>query len=83
VLAIAEQTELLVIAGTSGVTHLPTQVAWLTSRNNGILINIDIERNLFTNLAEGSRLGMFLQEPSESALPRLVHMMKQYLSGSS
>ena len=80
-LAIAEQTEFLIIVGTSGATNLPTQVAWLVNRNDGILLNIDIERNLFANLALGSRRGMFLEEPSETALPRLVSQMKQYLSG--
>ena len=80
-LAIAEQTELLIIVGTSGSTNLPTQVAGLVNRNDGILLNIDIERNLFTNLAEGSRHGMFLKESSETALPRLVNLMKEYVKG--
>jgi NAD-dependent deacetylase len=80
-LAIAEKTELLIIVGTSGTTNLPTQVAWLASRNNAILLNIDIERNFFTNLAEGSRQGMFLQWTSETVIPRIVNLMKEALKG--
>jgi NAD-dependent deacetylase len=81
-LAVAERTELLIIVGTAGSTNLPNQVAWLVSRNDGILINIDTEKNLFANLALGSRRGFFLKEPSEKALPELVKQMKRYTSGS-
>ena len=82
-LAVAERTELLIIVGTSGSTNLPNQVAWLANRNDGILINIDTEKNLFANLALGSRRGFFLQESSETVLPGLVKQMKRYTSGGT
>jgi NAD-dependent deacetylase len=79
-LAIAEQTDLLIIAGTSGSTNLPNQVAWLVSRKGGAIINIDIERNLFADLALSGRRGHFIKAASGTALPQVVELMKQYLA---
>ena len=75
-LKVARQTELLIIVGTSGATSLPNHVAWEVKNNNGILIDINIEKNTFTDLALSSRQGIFIKEPSSKALPKILNLLK-------
>ncbi len=76
-LNVAQQTELLIIIGTSGATNLPNQVAWEVSRHDGIIIDVNIEENPFSNLALQSSNGYFIKEASSTALP----CMWEVLSG--
>jgi NAD-dependent deacetylase len=68
-LVVASQTELLLTVGTSGATNLPNQVAWGVYQKGGTIIDINIERNPFSELAERSRCGAFIQGMSSSVLP--------------
>lgn len=68
-LNVARQSELLIIIGTSGATNLPNQVAWEVSRHDGIIIDVNIEENPFSNLALQSNRGYFIKEASSTALP--------------
>lgn len=74
-LNVARQTALLIIVGTSGATSLPNLVAWEVKNNNGILIDINIEKNAFSNLALSSRQGIFIKEPSSKALPEILNLL--------
>lgn len=48
----ARQTDLLIVAGTSGTTNLPNQVAWEVSRRPGaVIVDINIDANPFAALA--------------------------------
>jgi NAD-dependent deacetylase len=76
VLSVARQTDVLIIVGTSGATNLPNLVAWEVKNNNGILIDINIEENTFSNLALASQRGVFIKEPSSKALPNILNMLK-------
>lgn len=71
-LVAAEKTDLLVIVGTSGVTNLPNQVARTVFQQGKPIIDINIEKNPFSELAEKSTGGGFIQEPSATVLPRLT-----------
>ena len=75
-LSVARQTDILIIVGTSGATSLPNLVAWEVKNNNGILIDINIEENTFSNLALASQRGVFIKEPSSKALPNILNMLK-------
>ena len=75
-LNVARQTELLIIVGTSGATSLPNRVAWEVKNNNGILLDINIEENIFSNLALSSRQGVFIKEPSSKALPKILSLLR-------
>ncbi len=79
-LAVAAGTDLLIIVGTSGATNLPNQVAGMVKRRGGILIDINIERNLFSDLALSGGRGFFIQAPSGTALPEIVEVMKHALT---
>ncbi|MFC1829604.1 NAD-dependent deacetylase [Thermodesulfobacteriota bacterium] len=70
----AEETDLLLIVGTSGATNLPNQVAWTVHSRNGTIIDINIEKNIFSKLALNSRHGTFMKEPSGRALPRILEL---------
>jgi len=75
-LKVAAETELLIIVGTSGATNLPNQIAWEVKHRDGIIVDINIAENPFTNLALNSRRGFFIQEPSGAALPKIVALLK-------
>jgi NAD-dependent deacetylase len=67
----ADQTGLLIIVGTSGSTNLPNQVAMRVYQAGGMIIDINLEPNPFSQMAEASG-GYFLQYPSGTILPELV-----------
>jgi NAD-dependent protein deacetylase/lipoamidase len=69
---VAANTNLLVIVGTSGATALPNHVASLVQQNKGTIIDINPEENPFSELAESSPHGMFIQQSSSSVLPALL-----------
>ena len=75
-LAVAAKTKLLIIVGTSGATNLPNQIAWTVKRNGGALIDVNIERNVFSDLALSGGRGFFIKAPSGTALPEIVQIMK-------
>ena len=68
----AEKTGLLLIAGTSGATNLPNQVAMAVKHHNGIIIDINVEPNPFTNLALSIENGYFIKQTSSIALTSIL-----------
>ena len=70
----ASQTDLLIVAGTSGATNLPNQVAWATQQRGGLIIDINPQENPFSALAVQSG-GYFLQQPGGEVLPELVELL--------
>jgi NAD-dependent deacetylase len=76
VLALARRTDLLLIVGTSGATNLPAQVAMTVARRGATLIDINIEVDPFSRLAEASTGGGFVQAPSGEALPELLCLLE-------
>lgn len=79
-LKVAQETELLLIVGTSGATNLPNQVAWEVKSHQGIIVDINIEMNPFSELALGSKRGFFLREASGAALPSVMECYNQALT---
>ncbi len=71
----AQETDLLIIVGTSGATNLPNQVATQVKSRGGIIIDINIEENPFTDLALQDGNGFFIKETSTSALPAIVDVL--------
>lgn len=71
-LAAADRAALLLTVGSSGTTNLPSQVAWRAYQNQATIIDVNIERNPFSDLAEKSPQGAFLQGPSASLLPAIT-----------
>ncbi|MBW2367701.1 MAG: RNA polymerase subunit sigma [Deltaproteobacteria bacterium] len=75
-LKLASQTRLLLVVGTSGSTNLPVLVAQKMLRRNGILIDINIEEDPFSIMAEKSG-GEFIQETSARALPAVLKVFSE------
>ena len=74
-LSTARKTALLLIVGTAGATNLPNQVAREVYQNGGIIVDINIEHNPFSQLAQSSQHGFFIQESSATVLPALLEIM--------
>ena len=63
------------MVGTAGATNLPNQVAQEVYQQGGVIIDVNIDANPFSKLAENSARGLFIREPSASALPALMAAM--------
>lgn len=75
-LNVAGETDLLLVVGTSGATSLPNQVVWEVKHRNGIIIDVNIEENPFSNIALSTRQGFFVKKPSGEALPDILQRFK-------
>jgi NAD-dependent deacetylase len=71
-LKVADNTNLLVIVGTSGATALPNHVVSRVQANKGTIIDINPEHNPFSEAAKASPGGMFLQQKSAGILSTIV-----------
>ena len=71
----AARTDLLITVGTSGATNLPNQVAWLVYQNGGTILDINIEQNPFSEIAESSPGGAFIQGASAKILPEIAEIL--------
>jgi len=78
-LKVAEETDLLLVVGTSGATSLPNQVVWEVKHRNGIIIDINIEKNPFSDIALNSRQGFFIKQPSGETLPDILQRFKDVI----
>jgi NAD-dependent deacetylase len=76
-LHVARETELLIVVGTSGATNLPFQIVWEVKNHGGIIIDINIEENPFSDLALKSGRGVFIKQPSSKALPSILQLFKE------
>jgi NAD-dependent deacetylase len=72
-LAAARSASLLVVVGTSGATSLPMRIATECMRRGVPIIDVNIEPNVFSEMAEAN--GVKLTGPSASALPELVDLL--------
>jgi NAD-dependent deacetylase len=68
----AAATGVLIVVGTSGATNLPNQVVRIAKSRGALVVDVNIEANLFTRLALSGGDGFFIQQPSAAALPLLV-----------
>ncbi len=73
---VAENSELLIIAGTSGATTLPNHIAAIVYNNKKTIIDINIEESPFTEMAKKSPNGLFLNMKCSEGLAKLTTNMK-------
>ena len=71
-LAAANETEVLIIAGTSGATTLPNLVVDRVRRNGGTIIDINIAESPFTPLALASPQGRFINRTCSAGMVELL-----------
>lgn len=79
-LAAAASAGLLITVGTSGATNLPNQVVEMVLRDGELMVDVNIEPNLFSHAAVQSGNGYFLQGPSGEVLPELVQLFENALA---
>lgn len=71
-LRVAAQTGFLIVVGTSGATNLPNHIVRQVLQHGGLILNLDITENRFSELILASGRGYFLKQPSSLALPQVV-----------
>lgn len=72
----AKQSQLLIVAGTTLMTNLPSHIMEHFYHHGKPIINIDIEAGNAAQLAEASDGGAFIQVRSSEALPELVDLLQ-------
>jgi len=70
----AADTDLLIVAGTSGATNLPNQIVLLAVQRRIPIIDINLEPSPFSEPAAASPGGMFLQQSCSEALAAIAGM---------
>ena len=76
-LNVANETDVLIIAGTSGSTTLPNLIVNTVFQNDGTIIDINIDENPFTELAINSRGGKFMKTTCSKGLRSVVDLIRQ------
>ncbi|MEN7548800.1 Sir2 family NAD-dependent protein deacetylase [Rapidithrix thailandica] len=76
-LKIAGKTGLLLIVGTMGTTNLPNQIFDTVRFKQGIVVDINLEDNLFSEEIRDSRTGFLLRGKSSELLPQLVDEIRK------
>ena len=71
-MAVAAATDLLIVVGTAGATNLPNQVAWAVKRRGGAIVDVNIEPNVFSDMARSGGRGFFAKGPSGTILPEMA-----------
>jgi NAD-dependent deacetylase len=72
----AEETDLLLVIGTSGATNLPMQVGALVARKGAALIDVNPEPNPFSEMAQSLPNGYHHQGASGEILPQMVELLR-------
>lgn len=75
-LTLARITDLLIIVGTAGATNLPNQIAALVAASGGTIIDINIQRNLFSEIAAKTKKGFFWESSSSDALTKIAMLLR-------
>jgi len=71
----AARTNLLLVAGTSGATNLPTQIVMIAHQRSVPILVVDTEPTSFSELAESSGGGMLIRGPADVEIPGIVSQL--------
>ena len=74
----ANETDLLIIVGTSGATTLPNIIAETVFNHGKTIIDINVDRSPFSDLAVNSPDGGFIKDSSTDVLPQLSRLCSEY-----
>lgn len=78
----ANQTDLLIIAGTSGATTLPNHIASTVLARGKAIVDINIEENPFSDMARQSHGGRFIQDTCSNGLVKIIDLIKKISNNS-
>jgi NAD-dependent deacetylase len=79
-LNIDKNTGLLFIVGTSGATNLPNQIVAQTLKYGGTIVDINIEENHFSRLAQQKQNGYVIQGKSSVVLSEIEQVIKEIIN---
>lgn len=68
----AAEADLLLVVGTSGATNLPMRVGQTCFTNGAALVDVNLEENPFSDLAERSPRGFFARGTATERLPEIA-----------
>ena len=71
----AKNTGLLFIAGTSGATSLPQEIAKTTIKYGGYVVDLNVEDNHFTELLKHNKRRLIIRRPSRELLPEIEQLL--------
>jgi NAD-dependent deacetylase len=71
----ADRAAVLIVVGTTGATNLPNRIVDRFLRHKGLMIDINIEMDVFAHSAI-NKGGYFIQSGSASALPQIVETLR-------
>ena len=74
-LAVAAESALLVVIGTSGATNLPIQVGMRVAERDGYLVDVNPEENPFSELAGECANGTAVTGKAAECLPRIAEVL--------
>ncbi|RLB53673.1 MAG: RNA polymerase subunit sigma, partial [Deltaproteobacteria bacterium] len=77
----AGAADLLVVVGTAGQTNLPLQVGELVARRGAPMVVVNPDPSPFTQFAEQSERGLFLQGTAGELIPPLGERIAERLGG--
>lgn len=81
-LKVADQTDLLVVVGTSGATNLPTHVVNIVTLNDKTMIDINPTENKFSRIADNYEYGYALQGKGGEVLPEIMKVFQEAAKGA-
>ncbi|MEQ1484961.1 Sir2 family NAD-dependent protein deacetylase [Methyloglobulus sp.] len=79
----ASKTALLIVVGTTGSANIPNQIVATVLRRGGTVIDINPNFNVFSEAAQRSAGGLFLQGNSASILPTLADLIIDLIANGS
>jgi NAD-dependent deacetylase len=74
-LAAARKASLLLVVGTSGATNLPMQIGQLAFHREIAFVDVNLEKNPFSEMAEASPRGFFARGTACERLPEIVRAL--------
>ena len=75
-LRVAAETHLLMVVGTAGATTLPNHIVNTVYHNGGTIIDSNIQKNVFSEVALAGRMGMFIESTAAQGLTDMVELMQ-------
>lgn len=75
VLHIAEKTDVLFTIGTTGTTNLPYHIFQTAWQNKALIIDINLDDTMFSQVLYGYENGYVIREQSGTALPKILNRM--------
>lgn len=79
----AKETGVLIVVGTSGSTTLPNVIVRKVLQRQGIIIDVNTQPNVFSELARSRRMAYALRGASSDILPEFVQLFSHWMPATN